>query len=310
MEPLYSSTEARNKLNISTSTFKRLIDSGKIRKVTPPNKKQGKYLKEDVDKLVKEMKPFAHITNHRGVPGRKKKTLTTSVDWQKISDLPAILKLDLEVYHERFVGDIGLYIAWEKKNPKITLISFESTNRNNILAYLSIIPLPEPVILSILKGERGEHSINPDEIETYEQKGGYTLLAESAVTHPEHPEQLNHVLRAALDFWCEQYPERYIEKIYAQAASEYGDILIHKVFFSPLYDIADDAYVLDLRRPGTSMIIRKFQESLAEKKEQMQKNLTAELTAETADNNGQSRTTANKNTRIQGSNHDKVKQNR
>lgn len=60
--------------------------------------------------------------------------------------------------------------------------------------------MPEPVILSILKGERGEHSINPDEIETYERKGEYTLLAESAVTHPEHPEQLNHVLRAALDF--------------------------------------------------------------------------------------------------------------
>jgi hypothetical protein len=270
MESLYSSTEARNKLNMSTSTFKRNVDSGKIRKITPPNKKQGKYLKEDVDKLAKEMKPFAYVTNHRKAPGRKKKILTTSVDWQKISDLPAVLKLDLEVYHEKFVGDINLYIAWEKKNPKITLISFESTNRENILAYLSIIPLPEEVILSILKGERGEHSIRPEEIETYKRKGGYALLAESAVTHPEHPEQLNHILRAALDFWCEQYPERYIEKIYAQAASEQGDILIRKLFFSPLYNIADNAYVLDLRRPGISILIRRFQQALTEKQERIQ----------------------------------------
>jgi len=46
-------------------------------------------------------------------------------------------------------------------------------------------------------------------------------------------------------------------------------MLIRKIFFSPLYDIADDAYVLDLRRPGISMIVRKFQESLAEKQKQM-----------------------------------------
>ncbi len=290
MEPLYTSTEARNKLNISTSTFKRLIDSGKIRKITPPNKKQGKYLKEDVDKIAREMKPFAHTTDRRGTPGRKKSNLSTLVDWQKISDLPAILKLDLEVYHERYVGDINLYIAWERKNPKITFISFESTNREKILAYLSMIPLPEQNILEILKGERGEHSISPDEIENYTRKGGYTLLAESAVTHPDHPEQLNHVLRAAFDFWCEQYPERYIEKIYAQAASNHGDMLIRKLFFSPLYGIADDAYVLDLRKPGISMIVRKFQEIIAEKQKQVQ-NLTAEPTAVTADNNGQSRTT-------------------
>ncbi len=274
VEDLYTSTEARNMLNASTSTFKRLVDTGKIRKVTPPNKKQGMYVKEDVDKIVEEMRPFVQSTRHKGQPGRKKKELSTTVDWQKISDLPAILKLDLEVYHERIVGDINLYISWERKNPKITLLSFESNNRGNVLAYLSIVPLPEQIILSILRGEREELSIQPEEVETYDRKGGYTLLAESAVTHPDHPEQLNHVLREALRFWCNQYPDRYIEKIYAQAASESGDVLIRKLFFSPLYNISDNAYVLDLRKPGIAIPVRRFQECIKSKQNQLQEKET------------------------------------
>jgi hypothetical protein len=209
------------------------------------------------------MRPFTQMA-------RRKKELSTEVDWQKISDLPAILKLDLTVYHEKIVGDIGLYIAWERKNDKITLLSFERSNRENVLAYVSLVPLPEHIILSILKGEREELSISPDEIETYERKGGYTLLAESAVTHPDYPEQLNHIVREALNYWCEQYPDRYIEKIYAQAATDEGDFLARKLYFSPLYDVSDNAYVLDLRKPGIAKLVKRYQECLKNKEDQLQ----------------------------------------
>src|ERR1700694_2414156 len=82
-----------------------------------------------------------------------------------------------------------------------------------VLAYISLVPLPEQTILSILKGERPELSISADEVQTYERIGGYTLLAESVVVDPDYPEQLNHILREVLNYWCEQYPDRYIEKI-------------------------------------------------------------------------------------------------
>ena len=196
MEALYTSSEARNKLHVSTSTFKRLIDTGKIRKVTPPNKKHGMYVKTDVDTLAEEMRPYAQHTRRKG----RQDKLSTTVDWQQITDLPAILKLDLKVYKENIVGDIGLYISWERKNPHITLLSFESSNRENVLAYVSLVPLPEKVILSILKGEREELSISPDEVETYERKGRYILLAESAVVHPDYPEQLGNVIREVRSF--------------------------------------------------------------------------------------------------------------
>lgn len=37
--------------------------------------------------------------------------------------------------------------------------------------------------------------ISADEAKTYERKGEYTLLTESVVVDPDHPEQLNTVLR-------------------------------------------------------------------------------------------------------------------
>ena len=124
MEQLYTSSEARSKLNVSTSTFKRLVDTGKIRKITPPNRKQGMYVKGDVDKIVEEMRPFARSTRRKGEQEREKKELSTTVDWQKISDLPAILKLDLKVYQENIVGDIALSheLRNEIKQSKQTIV--------------------------------------------------------------------------------------------------------------------------------------------------------------------------------------------
>ena len=98
---------------------------------------------------------------------------------------------------------------------------------------------------------------------------GYALLAESVVVDPDHPEQLNTVLREVLSYWCKQHPQRYIEKIYADAATEHGDMLARKLYFSPLYHVSDTAYVLDLRRPGISKVVRNFQECLKQKENQI-----------------------------------------
>jgi len=252
----YTASQAREVLGgIAGEDLKRLVTAGKIEKVTPPtNKRKGYYKKGDVDRLAREMKPFT--------PTREITKLETTVDWMKPSDLPAILKLDYEVYKEEMVGDIGLYISWYKKNPKITLLSFDISNRERVLAYLSLVPLPETTIQSILKGERAELTISPDEIETYERVGNFTLLAESIVVHPDHPQQLNKVLSKALEFWCEQYPQRCLAKIYAQTTSKEGDILARKFFFSPLYDLSDNAYVLDLSKPGISRVVRDYQEHI------------------------------------------------
>ncbi|BCL82369.1 hypothetical protein ccbrp13_48340 [Ktedonobacteria bacterium brp13] len=134
-----------------------------------------------------------------------------------------------------------------------------------MLAYIAVLPVKEETIIKVLKGGMKETEIKPDDIELYDKKGGYALLAESAACHPDYPEKLGEVIRHLLNYWLDQYPDRYIEKIYAQAASDKGDILIQKLFFAPLYELADDAYVLDMKRPGASRLIRNFQQDLKSK---------------------------------------------
>src|SRR6266704_1185404 len=119
-------------------------------------------------------------------------------------------------------------------------------------------------------GERHETKIHTEEVETYKRQGGYTLLAESVVVDPDHSEQLNTLLTHLTDYWCEQYPDRYITKIYAQAESKRGDILIQKLFFAPREDLAPDAYMLNLARPGASRFVRRFQECMETKRKALE----------------------------------------
>ena len=114
-EKIYiTSKEGENILEVKRNVFFYYVESGQIAKKEKTEAEKGPNLYNYADILkVKENR------------NRKQKKLSTSVDWQKITDLPAILKLDLKVYKENIVGDIGLYVSWERKNPQITLLSFE-----------------------------------------------------------------------------------------------------------------------------------------------------------------------------------------
>lgn len=232
------------------------VKSGQIAKEPKSPKRNARYSVADILK-IKEM-----LASKK----RTKKATEVMVDWIGVDDVLTSLQLDYRVYgSEVFLADLSYYAERVRKNPHVALAVFESPKRDRILAYISLLPLPEQTILEILRGDRHETAISTQEIETYERKGGYTLLAESVVTDPKHPEQLNTLLHHLMSYWCEQYPDRYIKKIYAQAESEQGDILIQKLFLAPLENLASNAYVLNLTRPGASRFIRRFQECIRQK---------------------------------------------
>jgi len=243
-------------LGIDTGRFFYYVQSGQIAKEPKSPKRNARYSVADILK-VKEK-----LANKK----RNKKTTHGIVDWIGVDDVLTSLQLDYRVYgSEVFLADLPYYAERVKRNPYVALAIFDSLKRERILAYISLLPLPEPVILDILSEKRHETKINTDEIETYDREGGYTLLAESVVTDPDHPEQLNTLLRHLTEYWCEQYPDRYVTKIYAQAESRQGDILIQKLYLAPLEDLAPNAYVLNMTRPGASRFVRQFQECIARK---------------------------------------------
>ena len=205
----------------------------------------------------------------------KRTTPKVILDWVKPEDVPSGLALDQIVYHEMFLASAEVYMAWRRKNPKISMAAFDAKDRRIRYGYIGLIPLPESVILDVLTGKRDEKEITPDEILTYDEPGEYTLLANSAVIHPDYPEFTTSIIHAIMNFWIDQYPEKRIKRIYAQTVSEQGRILAKKLYLGPLYILGnngllriDDAYVLDMNEEAASKILRQFQERLKIKEQQ------------------------------------------
>lgn len=251
--------EAVKLLGTDKGRFFYYVNNGPITREPGSGKRNTRYSVSDILK-VKE-----RLANKQN----RNKRSGSFVDWIKVDDVLTSLQLDYRVYGpEVLLADLSHYAERVKRNPHVALAVYDTPKRERILAYISLLPLPEHTIIDVLKGKRHETEINNDEIETYNRKGSYTLLAESVVVDPEHPEALNTLLHHLTKHWCNQYPDRYISKIYAQAESERGDILIQKLFLAPLEDVAPNAYVLNMQRPAASRFIRSFQNCIKQKQDQ------------------------------------------
>jgi hypothetical protein len=255
--------EGADILGLKRSAFFYLVNSEQIRTEPGRGPRDGRYSLEDIEAIKTKRAQKAQRKEHK-LPRRKPAPVI--LDWLSPLDIPAILRLDQIVYNEMYLAEAAVYRQWSEKNPQLAMAAFDArSNRQTMLAYVAALPLDESVILQILRGEREEISITKDEIQTYERPGAYTLLANSAVTHPDRPDLLYKVLYRIMAEWIERYPERYVSRIYSQSISERGDQLVQHFFMAPRYDLADNAYMLDLARPGASKIIRWFQMMLAQK---------------------------------------------
>lgn len=249
---------------LSENTFYRNVREEKIKKYLPNQRKRGAlYNLSDIEKTVR----YHSKKVRQSADEIDKAAPQAIIDWLQPGDIPAGLRLDILLYPTEIVEGLeeaSVYQSWRKNNNQLTMGAF-TKDRVECLAYLQLVPLEEQTILDILSGKRSENSIKPDEVLAYNRLGAYTLLGVSAACHPDYPDLLFRILDKMMEFWIEQYPERYITKVYAQAVSERGDMLIQHLFMAPRPDLAQNAYELNLARPSASKIVRRFQKRLADK---------------------------------------------
>ena len=252
-------SEGADILGVGRSSFFYLVESGRISIEPGRGPRDGRYSLEDIQRVAEERATGRRRkTSHRRI-----RPAPVFTDWLSPDDIPAILRLDKIVYDEMFLAEMERYRQWSVKNGQLAMAAFDAkSKRQTMLASITCLPLDESVILQIMRTEREEVSITQDEIQSYERPGPYTLLANSAVVHPEHPYLLRRVLQDMIDAWVERFPERYVSKVFAQSVSERGDLLISTLFMQPRYDLADNAYMVDLARPARAKMIRWFQEAL------------------------------------------------
>ncbi len=123
-----------------------------------------------------------------------------------------------------------------------------------------MLPLEEETIFKLLRGEMKDIELNPQkDILTFDEPGIYNFYVASVIMQEDKKDHFILLINSLFDFWCEQAPERKIGKIYGRVVSENGEMMAKKLFFSPLWDISDSAYVLDINRPNPSRIVQGFQ---------------------------------------------------
>lgn len=241
---------------LSESTLRRRVNEGAIETILPEGRQRGRLY------------PKAQVL--AALPQIAKKPLETNIlgatDWVQERDLPNLLKLDYQLYGIEYTVDISITHAWWKKNPYMCRILFDRNNRDDIWGAITIMPMHEEIIFKILRDELREKDIRPDDILTYEEGEKYYGYIPSAMIKQEHSQHFRKLLESIFDFWCEKYPHIQLIKLYAFASSDQGLDLMHHLFFSPRYDLGENAFELDPYRRNPSKLIKRFQKCIEQKK--------------------------------------------
>jgi hypothetical protein len=271
MQELITSSEARKLLgDMAPSSFKVLVDSKRVRKVVPPGRTQGKYLREDVEKLAAELLPFMEekAPKHPDQPKtnwRDNASKKGATDWAKASDLPYMLAYDYEMYGVENTVDISITHKWWEKNPYMARLLFNADDRREIWGGVTIMPMEEETIIRVLKDELLEKDIQPEHVLTYETGKKYYGYVASATVKKEHSVHFRELLQSVFDFWCEKYPDIQLIKLYAYASSLDGWDMIKRLFFTPRKDIDFNAFELDPYERNPSHYLKAFHQCLQAK---------------------------------------------
>jgi len=175
--------------------------------------------------------------------------------------------LEYTVYGDE-TGNPSIIRKWYERNPHICRVLFNKADRRDFWGAINMLPLEEETIFKLLKGEMRDIDLDPQkDILTFEKPGTYNFYVASVIIAPEHRQHFPKLLNSLFDYWCEQAPERTIGRIYGRVVSEDGELLAKKLFFSPLWNISETAYMLDMRRPNPSKIVQSFQYCIQSKSE-------------------------------------------
>jgi hypothetical protein len=175
----YTATEVTKLLNVSYAVVREYANNGRIKYVIPPGRKQGFYLKKDVDKIVNELTAFLSLNEDSENDG-------TTFTLASKEDLAEITKIAYTTFFPD--RDIPPTAAWHlnaiEKNPYMDYVLKKD---NKIIGYVSIVPFKEgnEKIYKCLEVETlSEIGITHDDIETFETNKRINLYIMAMATNP------------------------------------------------------------------------------------------------------------------------------
>lgn len=153
-ERYYTGRDVQRKLGITEPALRNLVQQKKLRKIYPPGRKTGLYLKTDVDTFAEKWEAF--------LMSREPPQMTFRLAGPE--DMEAENELD-----RRAVGGAGMTTAvrraWLAINPES---DFHVKYDNKLVAFLRFLPLKEHALNAFMNGDIRGRDIPAEAIETFE----------------------------------------------------------------------------------------------------------------------------------------------
>src|SRR5215472_13619441 len=105
----YSASEVMKKLGIASSTLYHYVETGKIRRVVPPDKRDGYYIKAEIDRMVKAKELFM----------LQYATDTSVYEKAREEDVASITDLGIELFGKNGSPNYETRLAQYHANPDI-----------------------------------------------------------------------------------------------------------------------------------------------------------------------------------------------
>jgi hypothetical protein len=154
MKHYYTAWEARQYLDMDVGAFYYLIETGKVKRITPPGKKRGFYSKHQIEKFAKEKLKYVNVEEEEG-PTFMKAT------W---NDLDEEYELATLLLNGNAAYGVPTYNMWLSKNPDTNFII---RDQGRLVAFLLVLPVKQRTIKRWINGEIREWEIVAEDILPY-----------------------------------------------------------------------------------------------------------------------------------------------
>ncbi len=137
----YTASEVLKMLGIGNSTLYHLVEIGKIKRVVPPGRRDGYYIKSDIDRMVRDKEVF--LLSYASEPTSFRKA--TEEDIRGINDL------SISLHGHNSTTPYDTMLSWFKQNPETYYIT---EIQGIITGYIGFLYLNKVVTESIMQTEQ------------------------------------------------------------------------------------------------------------------------------------------------------------
>ena len=224
MKYYYTAGEARQHLDMDVGAFYYLVETGKIKRITPPGKKRGFYSKHQIEKLANERLKCVNVEEEEGSAFMK-------ASWD---DLDEEYELATLLLNGNAAYGVPTYNTWLSKNPDTNFII---RDQGRLVAFMLVLPVKQRTIKRWINGELREWEIDAEDVLPYTPITSLECIIMSMATTADVDKQKRRVyglllIRGYLNFLHELAGMGItITRFYAISATPEGNAILKQASF-------------------------------------------------------------------------------